>query len=160
MVTQWLHVSGLRGWQMPVIYNADCPLMSRLSAYTRTGTVVTSRLFHREWSPLCQQNAERTTSEAAQRASLACLLWLWSTADSSVSQTRTETSATASSYGQRDRVSPSLLHLHPLLQFKLQPIHGTQILSSGVWVRHFWSVGVLTVRAMSLRCRIELCRTD
>lgn len=57
----------LRGSQMPVIYNADCPV-TRLSAYTRTGTVVTSRLFHREWSSLRQHNAERTTSDAAQRA--------------------------------------------------------------------------------------------
>ncbi|TNN65239.1 hypothetical protein EYF80_024528 [Liparis tanakae] len=33
-----------------------------------------------------------------------------------------------------DKVLGSSLHLHPLLRFKLQPIHGTQILSRGVWV--------------------------
>lgn len=42
----------------------------------------------------------------------------------------------------------SSLHLHPLLRFKLQPIHGTQILSRGVCVSLCCSRGVLMVRAM------------
>lgn len=91
--------------------------------------------------------------------SLACLLWRSSTADPCGSHTLTERDTTASRLrtgGQGDRVLPSALHLHPLLQFKLQPIPGTQILSSGVWVRHFWPVEVLTVRAMSLRCSAAL----
>lgn len=47
------------------------------------------------------------------------------------------------------------LHLHPLLRFKLQPIHGTQILSRGVCVSFFCSVDVLMVRAMRPEWQVE-----
>lgn len=113
----------LRGSQMPLIYNADCP-GTRLSAYTRTGTVVTSRLFHRECSWLRQHSAEKDQGRRSTE-SLACLLWLSSTADSSVSQTPTETHATASSYGRRDRVSPvcAALTSSPAVQVAAHPRH-------------------------------------
>lgn len=68
MVAQWLHACLAPGSKNgPVIYNADGPVTCP-SAYTRTGTVVTSRLFDYEWSMPRQQNPERTTSDAAQRA--------------------------------------------------------------------------------------------
>lgn len=143
----------LWGQKMPVIYNADGPVTCP-SAYTRTGTVVTSRLFDYEWSMLHQQNPERTTSDAAQRArpvSSGChprltRLSLRHHRSSKPSSPELPTAAPG---------SPSVLHSHPLLQFRLRPIRGTQILSSGVWVRPFWSMVVFMVRAMSLRCRRE-----
>lgn len=132
-----------------------------------------SRLFDYERSMPLQQNAQRPDTEQSANSSLACLAWFSSMAGSSVCclPTCTEAEPRPGAGGQGstpvrpgsttpaggvtakhtnsycNSITVRSLHLHPLLRFKLQPIHGTQILSRGVCVSFLCSV-VLMVRAM------------
>lgn len=216
----------LWGQKVPVIYKADCRVACQLAVppkvpgwpvcvYTGTGRVSASRLFDYEWSMLRQQNAQRTTSDAEQRAnsdlawsSLVVIPWLWllclsdccvptcipPTGLSSVLKQEEEriqhrqyethiwllkrvkanasficwnknwvkVEAEQTAARQNRKCIPIFFysswfspHLHPLLRFKLQPIHGTQILSRGVCVSFFCSVDVLMVRAMRPEWQVE-----